>query len=195
MKINEILDLRLTDLNKMSDYELEVVVRTIGAHVNRTYNKIKESGFGSSTDTDRLDASGGKIRSVYGPNQTKSREDLKREIVRAQIYTRGSRSSVTKIRAQKKTVEKRLGQKFKNDAQYVNFWKVYNKVCEILVADFDSTQVQAEAMSLMKSGMSIDDIIEYYESVYIEREKEREVYDTADAIQDKPNISGELNNV
>lgn len=195
MKINEISDLRLTDLDKMSDYELEVTVRTIGAHVNRTYNKIKESGFGSSTDTDRLDASGGKIRSVYGPNQTKSREDLKREILRAQIYTRGSRSTVTKIRAQKKTVEKRLKQKFKNDAQYVDFWKVYNKVREILVADFDSTQVQQEVLSLMKSGMSIDDIIKYYESVYIEREKAREEYDTADAIREEPNISGEFNNV
>lgn len=193
MKINDISNLRLSDMNKMTDYELEVVVRTIGAYVNRSYNRIKESGFGSSTDTDRLDASGGKIHSVYGPNQTKSRDDLKREIIRAQVYVRGPRSTLTKIRAQKKAVEKRLRQKFKNDAQYVDFWKVYNKVREILVADFDSNNVQQEILTLMKSGMSIDDIIKYYESVYIERAKAREEYDTADAIHEEPNISGEFN--
>lgn len=195
MNINEISDLRLKDMNNMSDYELEVAVRTIGAYVNRSYNKIKESAFKRSNVTDQLDASGGKIHSVYGPNQTKSREDLKREIMRAQVYVRCSGSTLTKLRAQKKTVEKRLGQKFKNDAQYVKFWDVYNKVEEILVTEFDSTQIQGEVASMLKDGSSIDDIIQFYESAYIKRESERLEYDTADAIQGEPYISGELNNI
>lgn len=195
MNINEISDLRLKDMNNMTDYELEVAVRTIGAYVNRSYNKIKDSAFKRSTITDKLDASGGKIHSVYGPNQTKSREDLKREIMRAQVYVRGSGSTLTKLRAQKKTVEKRLGQKFENDLQYVKFWDVYNKVEEILVTDFDSDNVQQEIQIMLKDGSSLYDIIHFYEKKYITRESEREEYDTADAIQNKPYISGELNNV
>jgi len=195
MNINEISNLRLTDMNNMSDYELEVAVRTIGAYVNRSYNKIKESDFKRSKYTDQLDDSGGKIHSVYGPNQTKSREDLKREIMRAQVYVRGSGSTLTKLRAQKKTVEQRLGQKFKDDVQYIKFWDIYNKVEEILVSEFDSTQIQGEISTMLKDGRSIDDIIQFYDAMYIAREKEREEYDTADAIQRKPNISGELNSI
>ena len=201
MKIDEISNLRLRDMNKMTDDELVETVKTIGRYVNRSYNNIKHSGFRESDTTRKLDASGGKISSVYGRNQVKSRDDLKKEIMRAQVYVQGPWSTLTKLRAQRHTVEQRLnpdhkkGMKFKDDAQYALFWEVYNKVEELLVAIPYNDNTQQEIKSMLKDGMSIDDILSFYEDMYIRHQKEREEYDTADAIQKKPNISGELNNV
>ena len=201
MNINEISNLRLSQMNKMTDDELVEAVKTIGRYVNRSYNNIKYSGFKESTDTRKLDKSGGKITSIYDTNQVKSRDDLKKEIQRAQVYVQGSGSTLTKLRAQKHTVEQRLnpdhkkGMKFKNDAQYKLFWEVYNKVEELLVVFYDSDQVQQDIKSMLKDGMSIDDIISFYDNMYVRHQKERKDYDTADAIQRKPSISGELNNI
>lgn len=201
MNINEISNLRLRDMNKMTDDELVETVKTIGRFVNRSYNNIKHSGFRESNDTRKLDASGGKITSIYGRNQVKSRDDLKKEIQRAQVYVQGSWSTLSKLRAQRHTVEQRLNpdnkknMKFKDDAQFVLFWEVYNKVEELLVVFYDSDNVQQEIKSMLKDGMSIDDIISFYDNMYVRHQKERKEYDTADAIQKKPNISGELNNI
>lgn len=174
MKITDIQQMSLNQLRAKSQDELEIITRTIGAYVNRAVNKLKESGLSGIDSVQRLERTGGAIRSVYGPNQTKSKEDLISEIKRAQAYVQSPNATLTRIREHVRSVEKRLKVKFESIQQYNDFWELYNKVKEILPIDYDSTQTQDEIKRLMNENKSISEIMVYFTNIYEQSQESRE---------------------
>ena len=172
MKIKDIENLTLAQLNNKSQDELKAITNTIAAYANRMSNNIERSGFSETSNHTNFKEKG-RITSVYSPGQTKSKDDLIKEIVRAQNYTTSSFSTVKKLQAQKATVEQRLGREFDSEEQYVEFWNIYNKIKDFFADAFDSYQTQNAIKMSLELGASFQDILNHWRSIYEEAEMEK----------------------
>ena len=172
MKIKDIENLTLSQLKNKSQDELKAITNTIAAYANRMSNEIEMSGF-SETSTHTKFKEKGRITSVYSPGQTKSKDDLIKEIVRAQNYTTSAFSTLKKLQAQKATVEQRLGSTFDSEEQYVEFWNVFNKIKNFFPDGYYNHQTQNSIKISLDLGASFQDILNHWRNIYEESEKEK----------------------
>lgn len=172
MKIKDIENLTLAQLKNKSQDELKAITNTIAAYANRMSNDIERSAF-SETSSHTKFKEKGRITSVYSPGQTKSKDDLIKEIVRAQNYTTSAFSTVKKLQAQKTSVEQRLGREFDSEEQYVEFWNIYNKIKDFFADEFDSHQAQNTIKTSIELGASFQDILNHWRSIYEKAEMEK----------------------
>lgn len=127
MTQNELLNLDLDAMNKLSRSDLAKAVTTLGRNVNSRLNRFKRSGI-ESPATSYIERSGGKI-SARG----KALNELRSEFVRAKGFLQSQTGSIAgAVKVQNKVISqlKNMGINISRE-QYNVFWKTYEKLKEL----------------------------------------------------------------
>jgi hypothetical protein len=124
MNINELMNLDISDVQRMTRRELAKAVSTLGSAANKRIKRFETKGI-ETPALRGVKRSGGNI-STKG----KTVNELRAEYVRAKTFLGAKTSTVKGYKTVQKQFEERIGGKLSED-ETKTFWSAYNKLSEL----------------------------------------------------------------
>lgn len=160
MTLKQIMDLKPSEISKLSRSELGRVVNTIGAVVNKRYGRLKESPAAKG-----LERSGGKIRT-----RGKTVDELRGELLRAKTFISAKTSTIKGFRAYEKNRENEFSAWLESnnigdyerwsESEKSRFWKLLDssdsaKVIEAYFGNYKGSESISVAMDIFSKNPNI----------------------------------------
>ena len=186
-KIEDLLNLDIDDVQRMSRKELASVVSQLASAANKRLTRLELSETGTLSPAYQQATKRAERFSVSGKNVNQLRNEYKNV---AQFLKRSTSSVSGWNRVRKKTYE-RIGGKFKTAEQEKRFWEAYRKLESGHHSDvmgYGSTETQRMVRREYDTGKSDEEIMEAmmdrldeeYEAAQTEMREEFDDYDTGD---------------
>lgn len=121
-KLQDLLNISATNLNKMTRSELSKVVSQLGSAANKRLKRFEESGIKSGAYSQTIKAGRFSARG-------KSLNQLRNEYIREKQFLESKTSTIRGYREVKRNFEKNIigTNNTLTDKQYERFWRFYNK--------------------------------------------------------------------
>lgn len=159
--IGQLIDLDITDVQRMNRRELAAVVSTLASAANKRLTRLERSDVGELSPAYQQAQKRGQRFSVAGKNVNQLRNEYKA----VTQFLKGGTSTVSGWNKVRKETYSRIGGDFTSAAQEKLFWKAYRKLASDeygAVKSYGSTETQRLLRQEVVQGgrRSIDDLIE-----------------------------------
>lgn len=158
--IEQLIDLDITDVQRMNRRELAAVVSTLASAANKRLARLERSNVGELSPAYQQTQKRGQRFSVAGKNVNQLRNEYKAV---TQFLKRGT-STVSGWKKVRKETYSRIGGGFTSAAQEKRFWEAYRKLASDeygAVKSYGSTETQRLLRQEIVQGgrRSMDDLI------------------------------------
>lgn len=159
--IKQLIDLDITDVQRMNRRELAAVVSTLASTANKRLKRLELSDVGELSPAYQQAQKRGQRFSVAG----KSVNQLRNEYKAVTQFLKRETSTISGWKKVRKETYSRIGGDFTSAAQEKRFWKAYRKLASDeygAVKSYGSTETQRLLRQEVVQGgrRSIDDLME-----------------------------------
>ena len=159
--IEQLIDLDITDVQRMNRRELAAVVSTLSSAANKRLARLERSDVGELSPAYQQAQKRGQRFSVAGKNVNQLRNEYKA----VTQFLKRETSTVSGWKKVRKETYSRIGGDFKSAEQEKRFWKAYRKLASDeygAVKSYGSTETQRLLRQEVVQGgrRSMDDLIE-----------------------------------